>query len=97
MWFTDAAIAAWKAEPRTTRGGQLGYSHLTIATALTLRLVFRLALRQTKGLIGSTFALLGLNLSVADHIILRRRAESLDVFRPRPGLVPSTCWSIAGG
>ena len=22
VWFTDTAIAAWKAEPRTTRGGQ---------------------------------------------------------------------------
>jgi Transposase DDE domain len=35
--FTDAAIAAWKAEPRTTRGGQPRYSGLAIATALTLR------------------------------------------------------------
>jgi len=25
-WFTEAAIAAWKAEPRTTRGGQPRYS-----------------------------------------------------------------------
>ena len=52
VWFTDAAIAAWKAEPRTTRGGQQHYSALAIATALTLRSVFRLALRQTEGLIG---------------------------------------------
>jgi hypothetical protein len=22
VWFTEAAIAAWKAEPRATRGGQ---------------------------------------------------------------------------
>ena len=26
VWFTDMAIAAWKAEPRTTRGGQPRYS-----------------------------------------------------------------------
>jgi hypothetical protein len=26
VWFTDAAIAAWKAEPRTMRGGQPRYS-----------------------------------------------------------------------
>ena len=49
VWFTDAAIAAWKAEPRTTRGGQSRYSALTIATALTLRSVFCPALRQTEG------------------------------------------------
>src|SRR3954453_6139349 len=50
VWFTDAAIAAWRAEPRTTRGGQSSYSDLAIATVLTLRAVFRLALRQTEGL-----------------------------------------------
>ena len=31
VWFTDAAIAAWKAEPRTTRGGQPRYSSLAIS------------------------------------------------------------------
>jgi hypothetical protein len=53
VWLTDEAIAAWRAEPRTTRGGQLWYSPLAILTALTLRTVIRLALRQTEGLVGS--------------------------------------------
>ena len=88
VWFTDAAIAAWKAEPRTTRGGQSRYSALAIATALTLRSVFRLALRQTEGLIGSIIALLGLDLAVPDHTTLSRRAESLDLICPRPGCGP---------
>jgi hypothetical protein len=83
VWFTDDAIAAWAAEPRTTRGGQAWYSPLAILTALTLRAVFRLALRQTEGLIGSIIRLLGLNLAVPDHSTLSRRAESLDVPRPR--------------
>jgi len=51
IWFTAEAIAAWRAEPRSTRGGQPHFSDLAIATALTLRSVFRLALRQTEGLI----------------------------------------------
>jgi hypothetical protein len=88
VWFTDAAIAAWKAEPRTTRGGQTRYSALAIATALTLRAVFRLALRQAEGLIGSIIALLGLDLAVPDHTTLSRRAESLDLVRPRRGSGP---------
>jgi hypothetical protein len=46
VWFTDEAIAAWKAEPRTTPGGQPHYSDLAITTGLMLRAVFRLALRQ---------------------------------------------------
>ena len=53
VWFSEAAIAAWRAERRNAPGGQPRYSALAIATALTLRAVFRLALRQTEGLIGS--------------------------------------------
>ncbi len=97
VWFTDEAIAAWAAEPRTTRGGQplsasltslrgiaaRWYSPLAILTALTLRAVFRLAYRQAEGLIGSIVGLLGLSLRVPDHTTLSRRAATLEV--PRPG------------
>src|SRR5215203_4569874 len=83
VWFTDEAIAAWRAEPRTTRGGQPWYSPLAILTALTLRAVFRLALRQTEGLIGSVIHLLGLDLASPDHTTLGRRAVTLEVPRPR--------------
>ena len=48
IWFTEAAIAAWRAVPRTTPGGHPHYSALAILTALTLRAVFRLALHQTE-------------------------------------------------
>jgi Transposase DDE domain len=85
VWFTDEAIAAWTAEPRTTRGGQPWYSPLAILTALTLRAVFRLALRQTEGLIGSLIRLLGLDLPVPDHTTLSRRAATLEEPRPRSG------------
>ena len=81
VWFTEEAITAWRAEPRTTRGGQPRYSALAIRTALTLRAVFRLALRQTEGLIGSILQLLGLDLAVPDHSTLSRRAETLEVPR----------------
>src|SRR6185437_7246199 len=83
VWFTEEAIAAWRAEPRTTRGGQPWYSELAILTALTLKAVFRLALRQTEGLIGSLMRLLGLDLPIPDHTTLSRRAETLEVPRPR--------------
>ena len=62
VWFTAEAIEAWKAKPRAGRGGQPRYSSLAITTALTLRAVFRLALRQTEGLIGSILQLLDLDL-----------------------------------
>ena len=105
VWFTDEAIAAWRAEPRTTPGGQQHYSPLAILTALTLRAVFRLALRQTEGLIGSVVHLLGLALAVPDHSTLSRRAETLEVPRLQPGgngepmhlLVDSTGLELRGG
>src|SRR5271163_2037244 len=95
VWVTDEAIAAWQAEPRTTRGG-------SIATALTLRTVFRLGLRQTEGLIGSVIGLLGLDLAVPDHSTLSRRAEKLEVVRlpcstaPVHLLVDSTGLKLCG-
>src|SRR3954471_24874908 len=88
VWFTEAAVAAWEAEPRTTPGGQPHYSDLAITTALTLKAVFRLALRQTEGLIGSIIDLLGLAPSVPDHTTLTRRAEMLELPRPRSGTEP---------
>jgi DDE family transposase len=83
VWFSEEAIAAWHAEPRTTPGGQPHYSSLAILTGLTLKAVFRLALRQTEGLIGSIIRLLGLDLPTPDHTTLSRRAETLEVPRPR--------------
>jgi hypothetical protein len=78
-WFTEEAIAAWRAEPRTTRGSQPRYSALAIATELTLRAVFRLTLRQTEGLIGSIIRLL--DLAIPDHSTLSGRAETLEFVR----------------
>src|SRR6202035_3370214 len=88
VWFTETAIAAWKAEPRATRGGQPRYSSLAITTALTLRAVFRLALRQTEGLMASLLRLLGLDLAAPDHSTISRRSETLPLSRLRPGSEP---------
>jgi Transposase DDE domain len=52
-------------------------------TALTFRAVFRLAFRQTEGLIGSLIGLLGLSLRVPDPTTLSRRAATLEGPRPR--------------
>jgi len=84
VWFTDEAIEGWRAGPRTAPGGQPWYSSLAILTALTLRAAFRLALRQTEGLIGSIIGLLGLALTVPDDSTPSRRAKTLAVPRPQP-------------
>jgi hypothetical protein len=100
VWFTDEAIRAWRAEPRTTPGGQPHYSSLAISTALTMRMVFGLALRQTEGLIGSVIGLLRLDLAVPDHSTLSRRAKTLEVPHLRRAgtgpLQPASCDSVVG-
>ena len=75
VWFTQEAVERSRAETRTTPGGQRTYSDLAITTALTLRAVFRLPLRQTEGLVGSIIHLLGVELAVPDHSTLGRRAK----------------------
>ncbi len=97
VWFSGEAIEAWKAERRTGRGGQPEYSDLAILTALTLRAVFRLPFRQTEGLIGSVIGLLGLDLAVPDHTTLSRRAETLEVPRPKPRGAGASAGNDAGG
>jgi hypothetical protein len=62
-----------------TPGGQPHYSDLAITSALTLRAVFHLALRQTEGLIGSILQLLGLDLPVPNFSTLSRRARMLEL------------------
>jgi len=86
VWYSEEALAGWRAQPRKTPGGQAHYSSLAIETALTLRAVFKLALRQSEGLIGSIMRLLAIGLLVPDHSTLSRRACGLSVqSRPPSG------------
>ena len=77
VWFSAAAIAAWEPAGVGRRGGQLRYSDLAIETALTIRLIFTLPLRQTEGFLTSLFGLMGLDLPAPDHTTLSRRGQHL--------------------
>ena len=89
IWFTEEAIAAWRAAPRTTPGGQARYSDLAIETALILRTVFPQPLRQTVGLFGSLLGLMGLDLPVPDHSTIGRRAKTVQLpTKPRSASGP---------
>ena len=103
VWLAPDAIATWEAVGVGTRGGQRQYSDLAIETALTLRLIFHLPLRQTEGFLTSIFRMLGLDLSAPDHTTLSRRGQHLDLpLRRAPAgaglhlLVDSTGLSIVG-
>ena len=78
IWLSPAAIAAWEPDGAGTRGAQRKYSDLAIESALTLRLLFHLPLRQAEGFLTSLFVLMGLDLRSPDHTTLSRRGQHLD-------------------
>jgi hypothetical protein len=79
VWLSPDAIAQWNAKPSRRRGGQRKYSDLAIETALTLRLLFQLPLRQVEGFLCSLFDMMGFALDVPDHTTLSRRGKHLKV------------------
>jgi len=81
IWFSQDAIDAWTPGKTGTRGGQPIYSDIAIETALTLRLIFHLPLRQTEGFLGSIVKLMGLDLPCPDHTTLSRRNRTVTVRR----------------
>ncbi len=67
IWLSEEAIAAWIPPKNGLRGGQRRYSNQAILTALTLRVVFNLPLRQTEGFLDSLLNLMGLDLVVSQN------------------------------
>jgi hypothetical protein len=61
------------------RGAQAIYSDVAIETARTLRLLFRLPLRQTEGLLHAVLTLMDLTLPCPDHTTLSRRNATVAI------------------
>ena len=86
VWFDDHAVDSWNAPPSGRPGGQKEYSDAASETALTLRSLFHLGLRQTESFVGSLVRLMRLKLRVPDHTTLSRRGRTIDVRSlPRKG------------
>jgi hypothetical protein len=79
LWIEDAALRCWQT---IGPSGQARYSEAAIQTSLMLRTAFKLALRQTEGLMKSVLTLMGLTLSAPDHSTVSRRAERLPMIQP---------------
>ena len=82
VWCTPQAVQAWYYQGPPQRGAQYTFSEVAIQTALTLRLLYHLPLRQTEGFVASVLALMGLDLRVPDHTTLSRRQAGLAVAWP---------------
>src|SRR3984885_9325244 len=100
LWIEDATLDCWQT---TGPSGQARYTDAAIQTSLMLRTAFKLALRQTEGLMTSVLTLMGLTISAPDHSTVSRRAETLPVIQPAsvpPGplhvLIDSTGLQVYG-
>jgi len=103
LWLSQDALDAWRPPPTGRPGGPRKFSDASIEIALTLRLVFRLPLRQTEGFLRSIFVLLDVDLPAPDHTTLSRRGQHLDlvlshfpVREPLHMVVDSTGLSVFG-
>ena len=103
VWLSSEAVAAWTPRRSGRRGGQRRYSDLAIETALTLRLLYHLQLRQAEGFLHALFGMMRLDLSAPDYTTLSRRSQHLTRrLRPVPTdegihlVLDSTGLSIVG-
>jgi len=79
LWISPEAIDAWTPPMTGKRGAQPVYSDIAIEMALSLRLLFRLPLRQTEGFLHSILTLLDVELPCPDHTTLSRRNATVAI------------------
>ena len=96
VWFDEEAIANWKADKTGKPGGQRVYSDMAIETGLVVRMVYKLAYRQTEGFLHSIASLLGLGIEIPDYSTLCRRSRLLRK-KLRIPKAASTQPSVGGG
>ncbi|MFT5199564.1 MAG: hypothetical protein ACI87O_002234 [Planctomycetota bacterium] len=103
LWVSGDAIGEWIPNPSGRRGAPRKYSDLAIETALTLRWVYGLPLRQAEGFLRSLLQIMRLDLDVPYHTTLSRRNRQLDIaLKPKTPagpfdlIIDSTGLSIVG-
>ncbi|MFA3920487.1 IS5 family transposase [Ruegeria hyattellae] len=104
IWVSDDVVQSLASPRRKTRGGQARYSDLAIEICFTLRVVFRLPLRQTQGFVRSLAKLMGMALVVPDFSTLSRCGKGLRITphwraasKPITLIVDSTGLKVHGG
>jgi IS5 family transposase len=84
LWVSDEVMTTWRDPAKTGKPGRPRiYSDTTVLCMATLKEVYHLSLRATKGLMRSLMRLLDLDLPVMDYSQLSRRCATLEVALPR--------------
>src|SRR5471032_1780271 len=77
IWFTEEALAAWRPAKTGARGRPQEYSDLAIETALFIRQVFHLPLRQTEGFMNTLSPIMKAIISIPDYSSISKRSISI--------------------
>lgn len=80
LWLDEDTLANWYFLGPRAPGGVCRYSDQCIQAALALKALFRLAFRQTQGLIQSVLTIMKLDLQVPSYSQLCRRQARLNAF-----------------
>ena len=73
IWFTQDAVDKWRPAKTGGRGRPMEYSDHAIETAMLIRQVFKLALRQTEGFMTSIARIMGAAIAIPDFSCISKR------------------------
>ncbi len=100
LWIEEAALARWQC---VGSGEQARYQDIAIESYLILRAAFKMALRQTEGLMASVLTLTNQTVSAPDHTTVSRRSVGLPIMKsaaapngPLHVLIDSTGLEVLG-
>ena len=79
FWFSEEVSSQWLYTGKQSQGSPKIYADIAIQTALTVRSLFLLTLRSTKGFVCSLIKLMKLNVPVMDYTTLCRRQKNLKI------------------
>ena len=84
LWISEDVIKIWLHAKQTGRKGHpYTYNKAAVECMLILKNVFRLALRQTQGIMSSLMSLIGIELPVPHYTTLCRRMSGITITLPR--------------
>jgi len=79
FWFSQEAVNEWLYTGKQSQGSPKIYGDVAITTALTIRSLYSLTLRSTKGFIRSLIKLMAIEVPVMDYSTICRRQRKLKV------------------
>jgi hypothetical protein len=90
IWFTQEAVDNWRPAKTGGRGRPMEYSDHAIETAMLIRQVFKLALRQTEGFMTSIARIMGAAIAIPDFSCISKRTVKLPTILLTKALQPGS-------